>query len=61
MVYGYGKLLQIFHIIAMLLGIFMEKSPVYRLQEGIGQGLVERMRRCAKELGHAINTGIKNN
>lgn len=25
MVYGYGKLLQIFHIIAMLLGIFMEK------------------------------------
>ena len=25
MVYGYGKLLQIFHIIAMILGIFMEK------------------------------------
>lgn len=25
MVYGYEKLLQIFHIIAMLLGIFMEK------------------------------------
>lgn len=49
----YTEILQIFHMTVMILGIFMEKSPVYRLWEENGQGSLQRMQQLAKEAGYA--------
>ena len=51
MVYGYGKLLQIFHIIAMLLGIFMEKISRVQAMGGKRAGIFAAYAAAGKGAG----------